>query len=185
MLKPLKQWPPLALEGLNWTLTAGSVLLCAMALPLRLPGMELMEIGPNWLLIWVVAWSVQRTVWQGAVAGVIVGLIQDGMTAAAPSHVWGLALVGFLTARLQKQRFLEEDFISVALIVFGMAILAETILAIQISLEILLTASHKGQQLVNIWQYYQQAALSSAILSSLWAPVVHYPLKRWWARFAV
>lgn len=184
MLKPLKQWPPLALESLNWVVTAGSVLLCALALPLRLPGMELSGIGPNWLLIWVVAWSVQRTLWQGALAGIILGLIQDGMTAHQPTHTLGLALVGILTARLQKQRFVEEDFISVALIVFGMAIVAETVTALQLSLGLLLGTDAPGRELAYLWQYYQQTALSSAILSSLWAPVVYYPLKRWWVRFA-
>lgn len=183
MLKPLKQWPPLALEGLYWAVTAASVLLCALAQLLRLPGMELADIGPYWLLIWVVAWSVQRTAWQGALAGLILGLIQDGMTAPDPTHTLSLALVGVITARLQKQRFLEEDFISVALIVFGMALVAETITAIQMSAEVVLTAANKGQRLANIWQYYQQVALSSAILSSLWAPIVYYPLKRWWAAF--
>jgi rod shape-determining protein MreD len=183
MLKPLKQWPPLALESLNWVVTAGSVLLCALALPLRLPGMELSGLGPNWLLIWVVAWSVQRTLWQGALAGIILGLIQDGMTAPQPTHTLGLVLVGVLTARLQKQRFVEEDFISVALIVFGMAIVAETVTALQLSLGVLLRTDDPGQELSYLWQYYQQTALSSAILSSLWAPVVYHPLKRWWAQF--
>jgi len=155
-----------------------------MALPLRLPGMELAGIGPNWLLIWVVAWSVQRNLWQGALAGIILGLIQDGMTAHQPTHTLGLALVGIVTARLQKQRFLEEDFISVALIVFGMAIVVETVTALQLSWGVLLTAAAPGREVTYLWQYYQQTALSSAILSSLWAPVVYYPLKRWWAQFA-
>lgn len=181
MLKPLNQWSPLALEALNWAITVSSVLICALALPLRLPGMELAGIGPNWLLVWVVAWSVNRTALQGAVAGLALGLIQDGMTALYPTHALGLALVGILTARLQKQRFVEEDFISVALIVFGMAIIAETVMAIQFSLGSLFAPeTMASRQLSNIWLHHQQTALSSAILSSLWAPVVYYPLKRWW-----
>lgn len=153
----------------------GSVLLCALALPLRLPGMELRGIGVNWFLIWVVAWSVKRTAWQGALAGVALGLIQDGLTVPNPTHSLGLAFVGILTARLQKQRFIEEDFISVALIVFGMAVIAETMMALQFSLT-------SDRPLSDIWVYHQQTALSSAILSSLWAPAVYYPLNRWWER---
>ncbi len=181
MLKPLSQWSPLALEALNWAITVSSVVLCTLALPLRLPGMELTEIGPNWLLVWVVAWSVKRSALQGAVAGVALGLIQDGMTELYPTHTIGLALVGIITARLQKQRFVEEDFISVALIVFGMAIIAETVMAIQFSLGSLVApGTMASRPLSNIWLHHQQTALSSAILSSLWAPVVYYPLKRWW-----
>jgi rod shape-determining protein MreD len=144
-------------------------------LPTRFPGMELSGIGPNWLLIWVVAWSIKRTAFQGALAGLILGMIQDGMTAPEPTHALSLALVGMLIGRLQKQRYVQEDFISVALIVFGMAVLAETVTALQFSLQ------GSGRSLIEIWTYHQFVALSSAILSSLWAPIIYFPLNRWWA----
>jgi rod shape-determining protein MreD len=143
--------------------------------------MELLGVPPDWLLIWVVAWSVKRSFWQGALAGIILGLAQDGMTMAQPTHVWSLMVVGMLTARLQKQRFIQEDFISVALIVFAMAVVAETLMAIQFSLGGWgLFGSGIYPALVEVWQYHQQVALASAILSSLWAPVLYYPLNRWW-----
>jgi rod shape-determining protein MreD len=175
MIKPLKHWSPLTLKILNWVIIFGSVILCALALPLRFSGLELNDIGPNWMLVWVVVWSVKRTALQGALAGFALGLIQDGMTVAYPTHVFGLALAGVLTARLQKQRFIQEDFISVALIVFGMAVIAETVMALQFSFR-------HDRPLIDIWLYHQQIALSSAILSSLWAPVVYYPLNHWWER---
>jgi len=146
--------------------------------------MELLSVNPNWLLIWVVAWSVKRTQFQGALAGMALGLIQDGMASPSPTHAFSLAIVGLLTARIQKQRYVKEDFISIALIVFGMAVLAETIIAIQFSLSTL--RSDSGQRtLSEIWIYHQQIALSSAILSSLWAPVVYYPLNRWWEQIQI
>ncbi|HBE19049.1 MAG TPA: rod shape-determining protein MreD [Cyanobacteria bacterium UBA11149] len=154
---------------------AASVMICAMVLPSRLPGMELIGIAPNWFLIWVVAWSVKRSAFQGAIAGLVLGMIQDGMTASEPTHVLGLALVGILTARIQKQRFIQEDFISVALIVFAMAIVGETVTAIQYSLL-------GDRNLADIWLDHQRLALSSAILSSLWAPVLYYPLNLWWEK---
>lgn len=164
---------PASRPFINWGVTAGSVFLCLLILPTRLPGMELAGISPNWLLIWVVTWSVKRTIWQGAIAGLVLGLLQDAMTAPFPTHAISLAIVGAITARLQKQRYVQEDFISVALIVFGMAVVAETITAIQFSFE-------GGRSLLEIWTYHQFVALSSAILSSLWAPVVYFPLNRWW-----
>lgn len=157
----------------DWAITASSALICLLALPTRIPGMELLGVGPNWLLIWVVAWSVRRTSLQGAIAGFSLGLIQDGMTAAQPTHAISLAIVGILTARLQKQRYIQEDFISIALIVFGMVVVAETIMALQFSFQM-------DRHLVEIWTYHQRIAISSAILSSLWAPAIYYPLKRWW-----
>lgn len=166
----------------NHIVTVCSVILCLLLLPTRLPGMELLGIAPNWLLIWVVAWSVKRTAIQGAIAGLVLGLIQDGMTSLHPTHALSLAIVGILTARLQKQRYIQEDFICVALIVFGMTVIAETIMTLQLVFlsngggAITFTAS------LTQWQYYQQTALACAIVSSLWAPVVYYPLNRWWQK---
>jgi rod shape-determining protein MreD len=177
------QWKTHNRQVLNYAVTIGSVLLCLFVLPTRLPGMELLGVGPNWLLIWVVAWSVKRTGLQGAIAGLTLGLIQDGMTAPHPTHALSLALVGFLTARIQKQRYIQEDFISVALIVFGMAVLSETVTALQFSLPSFGFATNQAYRtLPEIWFYHQRIALCSAILSSLWAPAVYYPLNRWWER---
>lgn len=143
--------------------------------------MEILGMGPNWLLIWVVAWSVKRSMFSAASAGVILGLIQDGMTnltpdsmtAPLPSHALSLAIVGILTSRLKKQRYIEEDFISVALIVFGMVVVAEMVFALEL-------ASMNVRSWAEIWTDFQSIALASAILSSLWAPVIYYPLNNWW-----
>jgi rod shape-determining protein MreD len=164
---------------LNCAVTVGSLLLCLLILPTRLPGMELAGIGPNWLLIWVVAWSVKRSMLQGALAGLVLGLIQDGMTSPSPTHTLSLMLVGVLTARLRKERYVQEDFISIALIAFGMAVVAETVMALQYTIQF-----QGDRSLVEIWKYHQLIALSSAILSSLWAPVVYFPLNRWWQRMS-
>lgn len=170
--------------ALNWVVTIASVLFCLLVLPARLPGMELNGIAPNWLLIWVVAWSVKRTVLEGALAGLVLGLMQDGMTSPQPTHALSLIVVGVLTAKIQKQRYIQEDFISVALIVFGMAVVAETVTALQFSWQGMWgSKSSPGFRiLIEIWTYHQRVALSSAILSSLWAPAVYYPLNRWWER---
>ncbi|NEQ67351.1 MAG: rod shape-determining protein MreD [Symploca sp. SIO1B1] len=167
------QYSPWTRQIINWVVTMSSVIICLMVLPARLPGMELLGITPNWLLIWVVAWSVKRTAFQGVLAALSLGLIQDGMTSPHPTHVLSLAIVGIMTARIQKQRYIQEDFISVALIVFGMAVVGETVTAIQYSFM-------GDRTLAEIWTDHQRIALSSAILSSLWAPVIYYPLNRWW-----
>lgn len=179
-MNDIARWNPVSQIALNWAVTALSVLLCLLILPTRFPGMELAGIGPNWLLIWVVAWSVKRSALQGALAGLVLGLIQDGMTGMTdsyPTYVLSLTLVGYLTARLRKQRYIQEDFISVALIVFGMAVLAETVIALQFMVQGIRELSH-------IWRQHQLVALSSAILSSLWAPVIYFPLNRWWEWFS-
>jgi rod shape-determining protein MreD len=178
----LVRWHPRMRQLLDWAVTFGSVLLCLLMLPTRFPGMELLGIGPNWLLIWVVAWSVKRTVFAGALAGIVLGLLQDAMTSPNPTHAISLGIVGLLTSLIQKQRFIQEDFISIALIVFAMAVLADTIFAVQLTWMGDICKEQCLSRSEYVWQYYQRVALTSAILSSLWAPVVYYPLNRWWQR---
>ncbi len=172
-IKPLSRWHPRLRQMTDWAIIAASVLLCLFLLPNRFPGMELLGIGANWLLIWVVAWSVNRSAFQGAFAGIVLGLLQDAMTSPHPTHAISLGIVGFLIGLFQKQRFIQEDFISIALIVFVMAMLSDTIFALQ-----LIAAGTASSDV--IWAYYKKVTLASAILSSLWAPVVYYPLNRWW-----
>lgn len=169
----ISQLSPTKIQLLNAIVIGASALLCLFLSPTRLPGMVLLGIGPDWLLIWVVCWSLKRSVYQGALAGVVLGMIHDGITSSPPSHILVLGIVGILTAKIQKQRYIQEDFISVALIVFAMTILAETLTVLQYGI-------HNWQQLPEIWQQHQLIALTSAILTSLWAPVVYYPLNRWW-----
>lgn len=166
----------LSKKFLNWSVTIGSLIICILAMYTRIPGMSLMGLAPNWLLIWLVAWSVNRPLFLSAIAGIALGFVQDSMTFAdtitAPTHALGLAIAGGLTSLLQKQRYMQEDFISIALIVFGMAVIVETMHAVQ------LTAM--GANIDNVWNLQQRIALSSAILSSLWSPVIYFPLSRWW-----
>jgi rod shape-determining protein MreD len=161
---------------LNWVVTIASLFLCILAMYTRFPGMTLMGISPNWLLIWLVAWSVNRPVFLSVMVGISLGIVQDGMTFAdvriAPTHVLGLAIAGGITSLLQKQRYMQEDFISIALIVFGMAVIVETMHAVQLTV--------MGAKIANVWALHQLIALSSAILSSLWSPVIYFPLSRWW-----
>ncbi|TYQ28755.1 rod shape-determining protein MreD [Pseudanabaena sp. UWO311] len=167
---------PLSKKFLNWVVTIGSLLVCILSMYTRFPGMTLMGIAPNWLLIWLVAWSVNRPVLLSVMVGIALGFIQDSMTFAgmsiAPTHALGLAIAGGLTSLLQKQRYVQEDFISIALIVFGMAVIVETMHAVQLTV--------MGSGMDNVWILQQRIALSSAILSSLWSPVIYFPLSRWW-----
>jgi rod shape-determining protein MreD len=160
---------------LSILLIVGSVLLCALLSFARLPGMELLGIGPNWLLIWVVVWSLPRSTFQGVIAGMALGWIQDGLTSTYPSHALSLALVGFLAARLGKNRYLRDNFLALIWIVFVLAGLAEIATALQYVLQ-------EVRSPADIWRDCERIALSSAILSSLWAPAFAYPFNCCWEK---
>ena len=172
MLPRIKQTSIDIIKVLNIIFIVASVLLCSILMLLRIPGMELLKINPNWLLIWLVAWSIKRNIWQGAIAGFALGCIHDGISIYSPSHILSFIVVGVLTSGLQKQKYIGEDFISIAFIVFLMSILAETIYALQYARVNLLKWSQ-------VFEQYQQTVIISAIISSLWSPAFYYPFKTW------
>lgn len=165
---------------LNIAIVLGSSLICLLLSPMRFPGIELLGVAPNWLLIWVVIWSIHHPIVDGAIAGVALGLLQDSLTGPFPTHVLSLLVVSLLTARLQRQRLIHENVVLVAFIVFGMAVIAATVIALQMSVQHLLWPNSPYLSLWQIWRTHQRVALSSAILSSLWTPALYYPLHRWW-----
>ena len=164
----------LIFQVLNRFIVFGSAIICLLLMQVRMPWIEIFDIGPNWVLIWLVAWSIKRPIWQAAMGGLALGLILDGMSGAMPTHVYPFVIVGSLTVILYRLfvKKVQEDFISVAFIVFGMVIVFETLRTLQF-------VSTGNYILADLWVSQQQVALSSAILSSLWAPVIHFPLQGW------
>lgn len=165
------------IKVLNILFIAAAVMMCALLMLLRIPGVELLGVSPNWLLIGLVAWSIRSSIWQGAIAGIALGCIYDGMAINSPSHILGFVIVGVFTSSLQTQKYIGEDFISIAFIVFFMSICAESIYAVQYARVNFLEWSQ-------VWQKYQQTVLISAMVSSLWSPAFYYPFKIWNSKIA-
>lgn len=154
-------------------------LVCLLLLPMRLPGMVLLGISPNWVLIWVIVWCIksERNLLQVISAGLVLGLMQDGMTHPEPTHALSLVIVAVLTFVLRKfkiipQKLLSQDMITMALIVFVMSFVAESILTLQFW-------ATGNYQFKDLWYFYQKLVLTSAILSSVWTPLIAFPLSRW------
>ncbi|EPF20256.1 MULTISPECIES: rod shape-determining protein MreD [Microcystis] len=162
---------------LNILVTIASLLLCTFLSLMRLPGMEILGIAPNWLLIWLVSWSLNRSCLDSVVAGLAIGAIQDSLTSNYPSHIMVFGLIGFLTSRLHRQRYVKEELIAVVLIVFVMTLIADGAIAFQYYLQ-------GGKNLADLWFDYQRIGLTSALLSSLWTPLLYYPLQQWWRQFS-
>ncbi|MCC0178965.1 rod shape-determining protein MreD [Waterburya agarophytonicola K14] len=145
-----------------------SFIICVLLMFIPIPGMELLGTSPNWLFIWLIAWSIKQPVWSSAIAGLIVAWVYDGITLATPDHVFGFVIVGVCVAGLQKQKYTGEDFISVAFIVFFMTIVSETVFALHYLRIHWLSVSE-------VLPKYQETAIISAIITSLWSPVFYYP----------
>lgn len=163
------------LNILNIAIVLLSLIVCTTLMLFRIPGIELLGTSPNWLLIWLITWSLKKSIWQGAIAGLLIGWVYDGITLATPSHTLAFIVVGVCTAGIQKQKYTGEDFISVAFIVFFLTIFAETIFALQYLRAHWLSISE-------VLPKYQQTAIISAIITSLWSPIFYYPFNLWQRR---
>jgi rod shape-determining protein MreD len=183
--------PPLLRHGLHSAIVIASVSICLFLLPTRIPGMEILGTGPSWLVMWTIAWSLHRSLWSAATAGIVLGLIQDGMTFPAnatlgtlPTHVLSLTVVSVLAFSLHKRRYLDDQILSVSIATFFLTILSEVIMGVQYLLETAIKQSPgiSMDSLNYLWANQSQVVLISAILSGLWMPILYYPLNLWWQK---
>jgi rod shape-determining protein MreD len=182
---------PLVRTGLHVLTVIASAGLCLILLPTRWAGMEILGVGPSWLVMWTIAWSLKRSIWHAAGAGIVLGLIQDGMTLPAtatlgtlPTHVLSLTIVGVLAVWLRKQRYLDDTIFSVSIAAFLLTIVSEAITGLQYLLQATIEQSPAASidSLNHLWTNQASVVLIAAILSSLWMPILYYPLKLWWQK---
>jgi rod shape-determining protein MreD len=184
--------PPLARNGLNAAIVIGSVGLCLLLLPTRWPGMEILGVGPSWLVMWTIAWSLHRSIWQAAGAGVVLGLIQDAMTfpmsatlGNVPTHVLSLTIVGVLTFMLHKRRYLDDTILSVSAGACLLTLVSEAVMGVQYLLQTAIEQSPAASldSLNYLWADRFTVIPIAALLSGLWMPILYYPLQLWWQKW--
>lgn len=182
---------PLARTGINIFAIVGSGCLCLFLLPTRFPGMEILGVGPSWLVMWTIAWSINRSIWHAMTAGIVLGLIQDAMTFPAstqlgsiPTHVLSLTIVGVLTCWLHKQRYLDDTILSVAFATAWLTLVSELTTGAQYLLQtaIAQSAAVSLDSLSYLWPNQATAMGITAVLSGLWMPILYYPLHLWWQK---
>jgi rod shape-determining protein MreD len=183
--------PPIARNSLNTLAIVGSVSLCLLLSPTRFPGMEIVGVGPNWLVMWTIAWSLHRSLWHAATAGIVLGLMQDAMTfpvatalGSLPTHVLSLTAVAVLTYWLHRHRYVDDAILPVAIVTAVLTFMAEFVLGAQYLLQTALSHSIEVSldSLNHIATNQSSVMLVSAALSGLWMPIVYYPLHLWWQK---
>jgi rod shape-determining protein MreD len=182
---------PLARNVLNLLAIVISGGLCLILSPTRFPGMEILGIGPSWLVMWTIVWSLRRSIWHAATAGIVLGLIQDRMTlpdadpiGTLPSHVLSLTAVGVLTVWLEKRRYINDAPIPASVAAFILTIVSEAIIGSQYLIH---TPGDRSQginfdSLGYLWVDRSSVILIAAVLSALWMPLLYFPLHMWWKR---
>ncbi len=189
----IERLPPLVRNGLYLLTIVGSAGLCLLLLPTRLPGMEILGVGPSWLVMWTIAWSFHRSLWHTATAGIVLGLIQDGMTFTSthplgtiPTHVISLTTVGVLAFLLQKRRYLDDTVLSATIAAVGLTIVSEAITGLQylLAMAIELSPAASLDSLNYLWTNQFPLTLVAAVLSGLWMPILYYPLQLCWQKMS-
>jgi rod shape-determining protein MreD len=184
---------PLVRTGLHLSIVICSVGLCLLLLPTRFPGMEILGVGPSWLVMWTIVWSLGRSIWHATTAGIVLGLIQDGMTFPAtttlgtmPTHVLSLTIVGVLTFWLHKRRYLDDTILSVSLAALLLTIVSELVTGLQYLLQMAIEQSPEASfdSFSYLWTNQSPVILIAAILSGLWMPILYYPLHLWWQKIS-
>jgi rod shape-determining protein MreD len=176
-------------SAIDVLIIAISAAICILMLPTRWPGMELLGVGPSWLVMWLVAWTLHRSIGSSLIAATILGLIQDGMTGGqlnlyglTLSHVISLIVVVLTVDRLHKRQYVTSSVFGAVVLAFGMTILSEIILCGQHLLD-LANFQFTGSEAISIdtiWQDRSRSILISALVSSIWMPLLYYPLSRRW-----
>jgi len=74
------------------------LLLLAAPAPLQLAG-----VGPSWPVLWLLPWALADGRRSGALAGLALGLLLDGLHGGGPSQAPVLALLGWWWGRLGRE----------------------------------------------------------------------------------
>ena len=100
----------------NILVSIGSLLLCFLLTLARLPGMEILLVAPNWLVIWLVTWSLSHTRAQSLVAAVSISLVLDALSSSYPTHLLGMVIVAYFNSDSRRKNNLVS-FNSIILVV--------------------------------------------------------------------
>jgi rod shape-determining protein MreD len=182
---------PSARTGFYLFTVIGSASLCLLLSPTRLPGMEILGVGPSWLVMWAIVWSLRGSLWHATGAGVVLGLIQDGMTflpsvsvGTTPTHVVSLTTVSVLAFVLYKRRYVDDTIVSVSIATFLLTIISESIMGLQYLAQISNRQSpaFSLESSSYLWHDRLLVIPIAALLSSLWMPVLYYPLSLCWQK---
>jgi rod shape-determining protein MreD len=182
---------PLARTGFHLLTVIGSASLCLVLLSTRLPGMEILGVGPSWLVMWTIVWSLRGSLWHATGAAIVLGLIQDGMTSAPlvsigtmPTHVLSLTIISVLAFLLHKRRYVDDTIFSVSIATVLLTIVSEAVTGLQYLAEIASKHSlaFSLESSSYLWHDRPLVIPISALLSGLWMPVLYYPLSYCWQK---
>lgn len=170
--RQLRRQPALRLY--NPLVIIGSVSICALLSLTRWPGTELSGFGPNWFVIWLAVWCIDRTWLQAILAGLCLGWLQDSLSADWPSHAISMMIIALGLQYCFANRIWKSDLLIAPLLVLVSVAINDGIFSLFLSLG-------QGLSPIHTWQQQPSLFWISPVLSALWTPAFFWPLRQWWA----
>ena len=162
-----------ALRLYNPLIIIGSILICALLSLTRWPGMVLSGLGPNWFVIWLGIWCIDRTLLQAIFAGLCLGWIQDGLSTGWPSHAISMVVVSMGIHACFANRVWKSDLLVAPIVVAVSVFINDGLYSLMLSFL-------QGLSPLHTWQQQPELFWISPLLSAIWTPAFFWPLRQWW-----
>ncbi len=145
-------------------------LLLILAVPFltlyRPPWLSVSGIGPNWSVLWLLPWALEKGQISGAFAGFCLGLILDAIHLDGPTQIPSLIILGFWWGRLGSQGKLIEGIFYLGLLAW----IGSVAVAFSIWIQTIFLVKES-----TFFHFHERAfhtSLTQAIITSLIAPLV-------------
>ena len=123
-------------------------------------------IGPNWVVLWLLPWALEDGPLSGAVAGLYLGLVLDGITLGEATHIPAFIALGFWWGRLGRRGPSIERSLNLGLL----ALLGSALVGLSLWVQIIVVQESITLTPLYIWG--MNTLLAQAIITGLLAPIV-------------
>ncbi len=143
---------------------------CAFLVPfmtLAAPSwLTLSGIGPSWVVLWLLPWSLEYGPFSGALAGLYLGLVLDGISLDGATHIPVLIALGFWWGCIGRRGPLIDRSL-----ILGLLALIGSVL-VGLSLWVQIVFFQESALLNAFYMWGLRNMLAQAIITGLAAPVV-------------
>ena len=133
---------------------------------LRPQWLAISGIGPNWAVLWLLPWALEKGTLSGAFAGFCLGLILDAIHIEGATQIPALILLGFWWGRLGTKGEPMQGIFNLGLLAW----LGSAFVAISIWIQTFFLVQEKTVFHFHEWAFH--TSLIQAIITSLLAPIV-------------
>lgn len=133
-------------------------------------GSPLLAPRPNELRVSTLGQVIARQALSGSLSGALVGAFFGALYASVlPAYPIAYPLIGWIAGYFSLQNFNQATFLCIPL-VFLATVFAESIMAVQLALI----------SRPDVLQHLSEVAFPEAVLNSLMAPFIFFPMREWW-----